>query len=130
MPLGFIESSSDGQNEESRMIALVAEAPGAKQEFSYQAGLEFLTTHLHRAIPFDKFGQMDVSPRRSWGHWVEYRTEKGSPKTPLLHHERRKVDIVDRVSREPLSGVEFWGPLRTRRFGPIGFLADLRADHG
>lgn len=124
MPVGLLEKTGN----ESRLVALVALAPGAKLEFSHHDAWQSLAAHLKRAIPFDDLALSATVPRGSWGHWIEEGPEKLSPKAALMHHERRKVAIVDRVSRTPLTGVEFWGPLRTRRFGHIGFLADLRAD--
>lgn len=124
IPLGFME----GRGEDTRMVALIAEAPGAKQEFSMQEAWDSLSSHLKRAAPFEPFTHTKPVSHRSWGYWVEDLGKKKTSKAPIMHHERRPVEIIDRVSRELLSGVEFWGPLRASRFGPVGFLADLRAD--
>lgn len=128
MPVGFFE----GHGNEGRMVALVADAPTSKQEFFAQEAWNFLTQHLARALPAVPTDALGPRGLKSWGHWVEDAATDQRPqsKTPLLHHERRKVQVVDRVSQEPLTGVEFWGPLRAQRFGTVGFLADLRGDLG
>jgi hypothetical protein len=120
----------ESHGERGRLVALVAESIGAKQEFSYQEAWETLTTHLNRATPFEQVAWQHARPRRSWGFWVEENRDSLGARTPLMHHERRSVEIIDRINQEPLSGVEFWGPLRSQRFGLIGFLADLRTDQG
>ena len=127
LPVGFMENEGN----HGRLVAVVAESLGMKQEFAYQEAWENLSGHLRRALPFGSTPWEKARPRRSWGFWVEDGVrgdKKSTPKTPLMHHERRSVEVIDRINQEPLSGVELWGPLRSQRFGLIGFLADLRWD--
>lgn len=125
LPVGFMEQGPG----HGRLVALVAEAQGMKQEFAHKEAWENLSGHLQRALPFGATPWEKAKPRRSWGFWVEEGPRaRRSPKSSLMHHERRGVEVVDRITQEPLSGVELWGPLRSQYFGAVGFLSDLRWD--
>lgn len=119
IPVVLLEEGS----QETRLQVLVEERPGAKPEFYRQEALETVGPLVAPLVP--QWG----SPQRgqSWDLWIEGPAPHATGPVAQLH-ERRTVQIVDRVERLELTGVSYWGPLMTQRFGLLGYLTELTWD--
>lgn len=123
MPIMVLES---GQKN-TRLQVLVEERPGAKPDF-YRAEAQSLAHGMVRsAITQTEEWWARDKKVNNWDIWVEEAVARPS-RGQIELHEKRSIDIIERETGEKLSGVRYWGPLMTQRFGVLGYLAELRWD--
>jgi len=106
-----------------RLVAIVAHPPGSKSDFHREEAWAFLSRGAQTCAPQLPWQQARF--KGGWGQWLEDVSDSGEARATWEHHARREVDVVDRISREKLRGVEVWGPLRSKHLGVLGLLTDL-----
>lgn len=119
LPGSFLEV--EGGN--GRLVALVAQPPGSKPDFHSEEAWIFLSRGAQASAPQLPWQQARF--KGGWGQWLEDAHDSGDARTAWEHHARRDVDVVDRITQEKLTGVEVWGPLRSKHLGLLGLLTDL-----
>jgi hypothetical protein len=107
-----------------RLQVLVEERPGAKPEFYVNEALEIAKPLVTEALDWPEDRWKKSQRGASWDFWVEEAFEK-SQGNALLLHKKRQIDIIDRVDKQSLKGIQYWGPLMTERFGLLGYLTEV-----
>ncbi|MFP5490156.1 MAG: hypothetical protein ACLGG0_01550 [Bacteriovoracia bacterium] len=123
IPMMLLEELPKG----TRLQVLVEERPGAKPEFYVNEALELARPLVSEALdwPADRW---EMSQRgASWDLWVEEAVEN-SRTSAISLHAKRQINIIDRVDKRTLKGVQYWGPLMTERFGLLGYLTEVLWD--
>ena len=120
MPLAIWEDTQEA----ARLVVLVEERPGAKPEFYRAEAMEGLKPLLRQALGPEILQLTKKS--EAWPLWLgeDYAV---SHKAMDLH-EWREIQVLERESRAPVLGVNYWGPLMTEKFGLLGYLTELRWD--